>query len=107
MTLPDGRCAKLNLFKRLLSGFKRFTNMEATIINTKEGIELFNLQQLRYALKLELKGLRHSRGSAYATIKQRFGFKGNKANVLTQLESHIQTKEKEYGVRRVREQKKN
>jgi len=71
--------------------------MNTTVIDTKEGIELFNLQQLRYALKLEIKGLRHSRGSAYATIKQRFGFKGNKPSVLTQLESHIQAKEKEYG----------
>ena len=44
---------------------------------------------LRSALKLEMKGLSFSRGSIYAQIKREFGFKGNKAKVLDQLNTYI------------------
>jgi uncharacterized protein (DUF2141 family) len=43
-------------------------------------------------LKLEIQGLRYSRGrTCYALAKSEFGFKGNKAKVLTQLQAHIET----------------
>lgn len=40
---------------------------------------------LRRALMLEIKGMKHSRGSAYATIKREFNLKGNKQSVLEQF----------------------
>lgn len=59
--------------------------------NTK----VFHLLQLKYALILEIKGLRHSQGSAYAYVKKRFGFKGNKQRVLDQLVALIESKHNE------------
>lgn len=47
--------------------------------------EMFNLLQLKHCLHLEILGMRHSQGSAYATIKRRFGFKGNKQRVYDQF----------------------
>jgi hypothetical protein len=42
---------------------------------------------LRAAVALECKGMKLSRGvSAYATAKREFNLRGNKANVLKQLE---------------------
>ena len=49
----------------------------------------FQILALRGALKLELKGMTHSRGSAYAQAKRQFGFTGSKAKVLAQLNRHI------------------
>lgn len=37
------------------------------------------------ALKLELVGLKHSRGSVYAHIKRTYGLRGNKQSVYTQF----------------------
>lgn len=47
----------------------------------RTGPELFNLLQLKYAMKLEMRGLRHSKGSVYAHVKRRFGLKGNRQKV--------------------------
>lgn len=52
--------------------------------------EMFNLLQLKYALKLELVGMRHSQGSAYAAIKRRFNLKGNKQRVYDQFVKFIE-----------------
>ena len=49
----------------------------------------WRLFTLRSALGLELKGLKHSRGSVYALVKREFGFKGNKQRVWDQLNAHI------------------
>ncbi len=66
---------------------------EQTIVcDTSESIEMFNLLSMKYALKLEIAGLKHSRGSVYALAKKRFGFKGNKQSVLTQLTALIESK---------------
>ena len=51
--------------------------------------EFQRLLTLRSALKLELKGMKNSRRSAYAIIKEEFGFKGNKQKVYNQLDEHI------------------
>ena len=61
------------------------------IITNKRHIELYRLLALRGALKLEILGLKHSRGSVYAAVKREFGFKGNKKKVLVLLENYINT----------------
>jgi hypothetical protein len=57
----------------------------------KENIRNARILTLRSALKLEVKtGLKMSRGiSILAIIKREFGFKGNKARVLEQLNAFI------------------
>lgn len=52
-----------------------------TIIDTPDGIRVFHLLQLKYAMKLEMKGLRHSQGSVYAHVKRLYGLKGNRQKV--------------------------
>jgi hypothetical protein len=47
--------------------------------------ELFNMLAQKQALKLELKGLKFSRGSVYAHIKRTYGLRGNKERVYTQF----------------------
>jgi hypothetical protein len=58
---------------------------------TGEHIGLFRLLTMRSALRLEMLGMKHSRGSVYALVKREFGFTGNRAKVLAQLEDHIRT----------------
>ncbi len=42
-------------------------------------------------LKLEVKGIKVRRGSScYSIAKREYGFKGNKARVLAQLEAHLE-----------------
>ena len=60
------------------------------LITGTENISMYHLITLKHALKLECKGLKHSRGSVYAHVKKTFGFKGNKASVLEQLTTHIE-----------------
>lgn len=62
---------------------------KATIIDTPEGIAAFGHLQLYYALGLEVKGLKFSRGSVYALVKRTYGFKGNKQRVHDQLKAHL------------------
>lgn len=65
--------------------------MENTLVITgTRNIALYHLLSMKYALKLECAGLRHSGGSVYAHVKRKFGFKGNKARVLEQLTAHIE-----------------
>lgn len=52
-------------------------------------VSFFHLLQLRSALGLEIKGLKNSRGSAYAYIKKTFGYKGSKQKVYDQLNARI------------------
>ncbi len=62
---------------------------EATAITGKLNIAKYRVFTLRGALQLEMKGM-HRRGqSAYAIIKEEFGFKGSKQKVLTQLNALI------------------
>lgn len=64
-----------------------------TIIETQEQFELYALLRLKSALKLEVAGMKHSKGhSAYGIAKKEFGFKGNKQSVLEQLIAHINNK---------------
>jgi len=61
-------------------------NNENIIILGKEQTSAFRMLLLRQGLKLELKGMKISRGrSSYSIIKTEFGLKGNKQSVLDQF----------------------
>ena len=62
------------------------------LITGKDNLELYNMIRLKYALKLELAGMKHSRGSAYALIKKEFNLKGNKQKVYDQFTTIIKTR---------------
>ena len=56
-------------------------------LNTPEQIQMARYLTLRSGLKLEVKGMRLTRGlSCYKIIKDTFGLKGNKQKVLEQFE---------------------
>ncbi len=62
------------------------------MITGKDNIEMFRLLQMKSALALEIKGLKHSRGSVYALVKKEFNLKGNKQKVYDQLCNIIKTR---------------
>lgn len=51
---------------------------------------LFDLLRKRVMLKLELKGMKNSRGSMFAAVKREFGLKGNKASVFNQFNAIVE-----------------
>lgn len=62
-------------------------------LDKPEQIEAYRLLVLKNALKLEIKGMRMTRGrTAYAVIKSEFGLKGNKVKVLAQFEQLLREK---------------
>ena len=64
-------------------------------ITDPKKIALARMQMLRYALRLEIKGMKRRGRSAYSIIKQEFGFTGSKQTVLAELESYIFDREEE------------
>ena len=54
-------------------------------IITGNDINRFRILALKGALSLELKGMKRRGTSAFATVKNEFGFKGNKQKVYDQL----------------------
>ena len=58
--------------------------------STPEQISFFRLAALKGALKLETVGMKRRGRSAYAIVKEEFGFRGSKKNVLSQLEELIE-----------------
>ena len=62
------------------------------IADTPDKINMFRLLSLKGALKLEMVGMKRQGRSAYAIIKDEFGFKGNREKVLNQLQEHIERK---------------
>lgn len=46
---------------------------------------LYTMLAQRSALRLELAGMKHSRGSVYAHIKRTYNIRGNKQSVYTQF----------------------
>jgi len=58
-------------------------------LTSASDIQKFRLLCLRKAIQLEMKGMKNSRGSVTARVRREFGFKGNRAKVLTQLEKLI------------------
>ena len=56
------------------------------ILDTPQQIEHFRILTLLSMLKLEIKGLKVSKGkTAYSMIKREFDLKGNKVSVYNQL----------------------
>lgn len=54
---------------------------------TGPGIKLFRFLTRKEALKLEIKGIKMTRGkSAYSACKKVYGLKGNKQRVFDQME---------------------
>jgi len=61
------------------------------IITGKDNIELFRLMTLRQGLKLEISGLKVSRGVSILKILKKMGYTGTRQQVLAQLdEIHAQ-----------------
>ena len=61
------------------------------IITGKENIELFRLMTLRQGLKLEMSGLKVSRGVSILKILKGMGYTGTRQQILAQLdEIHAQ-----------------
>ena len=64
---------------------------------TGKGIDLFRLNMLLGALRMELVGMRATRGfSAYATAKREFGLKGSKQKVYEQMLLIVEKANAEY-----------
>jgi len=60
--------------------------MSSAILDTPEQIATFRLLTLRQMLKLEMKGMKCSRGrTAYSIIKEELGLKGTRESVFNQL----------------------
>lgn len=64
--------------------------MTAIVLDTPEKIARFRLLALRGALKLEILGMTKRGQSAYKTLKAE-GFTGTRAQVLEQLNAHLET----------------
>jgi len=58
---------------------------EALVITGKDNIAATRLLSMYFALKMECKGLKHSRGSVYKLVKTEFNLKGNKEKVRAQF----------------------
>ena len=64
----------------------------AILVTGIASVHLARLAALLSGLRLEVAGIRVSRGRSIAAIvKQEFGFKGSKASVLAQLEQLVAT----------------
>jgi hypothetical protein len=62
-----------------------------SVMITGEHIPLYRYIVMARVLKLEMLGLRSSKGrTCYAIVKSELGYKGNRAKVLAQLEAHIE-----------------
>lgn len=59
------------------------------VLDTPQAIDGFRVRTLRSALKLEVLGMSRKGQSVYSIVKQEFGFKGNKQQVLDQLLAYI------------------
>jgi len=54
-----------------------------TVITGKRDIDLLRMNMMIVALRMEIKGLRMTRGrTCYSILKSEYGFKGNKKKVL-------------------------
>lgn len=63
-----------------------------TMITTPEGINAFHLLSIKYALKLECVGLRHSRGSVAKMVREMIGSKTrDKQELLAEYDGWLQT----------------
>lgn len=70
-----------------------------TTIDTPEGVRFAQLAAIKGMVKLELMGLRRSKGSAYAAAKRLYGLKGSRQHVYEQLCAMVELAIKEAGTR--------
>jgi hypothetical protein len=64
--------------------------MEGFTISGEDNINKARLIALKFGLRMEIKGIRMSRGrTCYSIIKSEFGLKGNKQRVLDQFEEIV------------------
>ena len=68
------------------------------IIDSQHEIELYRLQVLKSALKMEILGMKRRGRSAYSIIKEELNIKGNRQKVLKQLEEMLVSINKERGM---------
>ena len=66
-----------------------FTSLSMTRLSDPKDIELYRLKTLRAALKLEIYGMHKAGKSAYAILKDEFGFKGTKQQVFESVSKQI------------------
>jgi hypothetical protein len=55
------------------------------VLDNPESIQMYRLLAMYQMLKLETKGMKHSRISVYALVKKEFGLTGTKQSVLEQF----------------------
>lgn len=67
------------------------------VITGKDSVALFRLMSLEKMLKLELMGLKHSRGSVSAVVKKEFNLKGDKQKVYEQFQEIVKKAKESYG----------
>lgn len=60
------------------------------LITGLQNINWYHMRTQLAALKLEMFGMKHSRGSVYAHIKKTYGLKGNKRRVCEQFEELVE-----------------
>ena len=67
---------------------------------TGDDIQIYRLLTIRQGLKLEIHGMRMTRGGStcYAIARREFGFKGNRVKVLAQLNNYIDAIKEERGI---------
>jgi|TARA_R110000824_G_scaffold366428_2_gene555091 hypothetical protein len=58
-------------------------------INSSQSIKDYRTLALKSALSLEVKGMKRRGRSAYAMVKDEFGFRGNKQKVFDQLQEYV------------------
>ena len=64
--------------------------MSGITLTTPEQIEAFRLLSLRGALKMEIAGMRHSKGiSASKVLREQYGITGQRKAQLVKLEARI------------------
>ena len=74
-------------------------------LDTPEQIQMARYLTMRSGLKLEIQGLRLTRGvSCYKLIKDTFGLKGNKQKVLDQFEDLLREAGVEVWVQKICQQ---
>ena len=59
------------------------------MLDKPNDIKRFHMLAQLQALRLEAMGLKHSRGSVLAHVKRTYGLKGNRQNVMIQLNELI------------------
>lgn len=60
------------------------------IIEGEKNITWFHMRTQLSALKLEMLGLKHSRGSVLATVKRQYGLRGHRQSVYDQLSAIVE-----------------